>query len=231
MKNMASGLFFILGAGASKDSGLSTYRGPEGLYQDLDFMEILNVKNTCTEEGRREIWDFLLPLYNQIQAHEPGPTYDLISDLVEKEPESFILTQNIDHYVSSIRGIPIVEIHGNNENMKCIKCKSTYKFNSTVVCPLCNLTCRPDITLFGEKLDRKRTFDTYKQCKKRFKYIIIVGTTLQFPYLRTFINKAKQRGAKVIHINPDDEYGENVRRGERWIQANAKEGLREMDIL
>jgi hypothetical protein len=61
--------------------------------------------------------------------------------------------------------------------------------------------------------------------KKFFKYVIIIGTTLQFSYLKKFKNNAKCRYAKVIHINQDDNY-DIVRKNEIWIKETSYDGLK-----
>jgi NAD-dependent SIR2 family protein deacetylase len=49
-------------------------------------------------------------------------------------------------------------------------------------------------------------------------YVIVIGTTLQFPYLRKrIINKAKSRGAHVIHVNP--ERPQPLKDGETWVAS------------
>ena len=136
------------------------------------------------------------------------------------------MTQNIDGYASKIKNIPIIEIHGNHEFMSCIECCTQYKSNPDDFMCKCGSPCRPDVVLYGEDLPDKKVHQTYKLLKRKYKYIMIIGTSLQFPYLREFINKAKQKGAKVIHINPDEDYSSNVRDGEIWLRCDATTGLK-----
>jgi hypothetical protein len=69
--------------------------------------------------------------------------------------------------------------------------------------------------------------ECYKVSKKFYKYVIVIGTTIQFSYLKDFINNAKRRFAKVIHINPDDSYEYHIKKNENWIQNNSFDGLTE----
>ncbi|SNW61921.1 Sir2 (NAD-dependent deacetylase) [Orpheovirus IHUMI-LCC2] len=219
-------MFFILGAGASKDSGLPTYRGNGGIYNEISDIESkLHIRNLYND-NLKDVWTFLHPLYQNIKDNKPGKTYQLIKELGDKYPNSFILTQNIDGYADST-GLPVVEIHGSYKTMTCIKCYTCMNTNENDPTCLCESICRPNITLFGEILDKRKVQEVYNNIK--FKdYIVIVGTTLEFPYLRTFIGKAKSRGAKVIHINPDPDYGSNVRNGETWIKDFASNGLQKL---
>jgi NAD-dependent SIR2 family protein deacetylase len=248
-------IFFILGSGASFDSGLHTYRGVNGYYNNVKHEEsppqILSYYNSDNKEGLSKIWTFLKPLYDSINndtiydkfqklmirypslsiiaQHIKGltTTYDVLNQVINRFPASFILTQNIDGYASQIENVPIIEIHGNSETMSCIQCYTQYKSDpNNFMCQCCGSPCRPNIVLYREDLPDKKVHQIYKLLKRKYKYILIIGTSLQFPYLREFISKAKQKGAKVIHINPDKDYFSHVRDGEIWFRCDANSGLK-----
>lgn len=228
---------FILGAGASVDSGLKTYRGENGVYTNsenpdsasLAGFSYENPENTlCPEvlygdpKGPEKIWSFLKPLYSQIRQNTPGPFYALLKHIFEKFPESFIITQNVDSYAKTVTK-NLVEIHGSNEQMKCMKCGLIQQTDLDKPKCMCGFPCRPNIVLFGENLDRDKLEIIYRNIKHNVKNVIVIGTSLQFPYLREIIKKC--RGAKVVHINPDTEYWKNVRKNEIWLKLSAYEGL------
>lgn len=222
-----TGIFFILGAGASVDSGLPTYRGPDGLYASsvagaTDPSEILS-----PEKPVEEVWEFLRPLYRDIATSSPGPTYRLLKELVEAHPDSFILTQNIDGHARAC-GAPVIELHGSARTMVCMQCKVKHEVNLENIACDCGGRCRPDIVLYGESVPAKKGHHVNFRIKTRPARIVIVGTSMQFSYLRDFVFKAKQRGGKVLHINPDPEYGEQVMKNERWLQMTAAEGLQSL---
>jgi NAD-dependent deacetylase len=213
-------VFFILGAGASIDSGLPTYRGPGGIYNDENVERLLSRYSNLSD-----IWDFLSPLYREIEGHQPGPTYDLIRAIGEKYPNSFILTQNIDGFAHST-GLPVTEMHGTWKTMTCLNCRKSHGSNPGMFRCECGGPCRPDVVLFDENLSQKKVQEIYIGIKQRPKYVVVVGTSLQFPYLRQFIGRAKGGGAKVVHINPNESYEEHVKRKEVWYKESAVEGLK-----
>lgn len=199
--------FFILGAGASCDSGLPTFRGPNGVY-------VTDSQMTSEETFNK--------LKKEIVAHEPGPTYQLIKEIAP--PGSFILNQNIDGYAEST-GLRVVNMHVRGE-----KTGKDLEYENMVQ--------------LGEKLPRKKMHEMNCLSKKgvpgfgRAKYILVIGTTMQFPYLRTYITRVKRYGAKVIHINPDPGYinltvdggGKYeyyiVKNNETWLMKTSAEGLK-----
>lgn len=217
-------IFFILGAGASSDSGLPTYRGENGLYDDFTPETLLTLRNLYTHP--ESVWRFLRPLYSMIQQNTPGPTYQKIAEILQNSPDSFILTQNIDGYATSLN-IPVVEMHGSYKTMSCVGCGSSIPTNFDKSRCDCGGWYRPNVVLFEERLPKKSVQETYYLLKKRGpKYVLVIGTSMQFPYLRVFIDKTKRRGAKVIHINPDPNYQGHTR-NELHIQKNGVEGLEE----
>lgn len=131
-------IFIIAGAGASQDSGIQTYRGENGYYenlnssdtsksaeQDLDFMNLYKAPHV--------IWNRLLPLYEQIVNHEPGPTYKKLAEIISQSKECMLVTQNIDGYSlhlhdmidKEITTLDVIELHGTYKTMSCISCMKT----------------------------------------------------------------------------------------------------------
>ena len=118
-------------------------------------------------------------------------------------------------------------MHGNYETMKCLQCNTTLKSDTSLVrCP-CSGIYRPNVVLFGGTLPPEKVKETYTRLKSA-DYVLVIGTTLAFGYLREFIKKSKMRGASVIHINPDDDYKSRVKENETWIKKNSYEGLSDL---
>jgi len=221
-------ILFILGSGASVDSGLPTYRGPEGIYtsSDLDPEDYFSKINIAKDIDK--VWDFFRPLYKQISKATPGLTYTKLAEVLEKHPNSTIITQNIDGLAQQIiKTIPIIEVHGTSKTMTCMNkhCMSKHNVNLDKPECSCGYWCRPDIVCYGENLDPRALRDCFIQSKKAYKYVTIIGTTVQFSYLVAFIHNAKRKGAKVIHINPDSDYGLTIKKNEISIRATAFDGL------
>jgi NAD-dependent deacetylase len=228
-------VLFVLGSGASVDSGLSTYRGV-GMRQ--------NIKRIDNRSSLEDIWGNVDVLCSELENSVMGETYKKIEEIISLYPKSVILTQNIDGLVHNLKNkCEIVELHGNIEHMKCILCHKIFLVNKEHTCPLCYSLCTPNIILIGDQLKQDVQTRSHRLVKKKYEYVLVVGTTLQFPYLRKLINSCKCRGAKVVHINPDNTYNDitylkkeymsyiktikvkNVRRGEDFINLPAAEGL------
>lgn len=226
-------IFFILGAGASVDSGLFTYRGPRGMYTKSDIKpETLLTEDSFTKDPH-QVWNFLKPQYEKLSKATPGPTYQKIADLCRKCPGSFVLTQNIDRLVTKAVDVPVVEIHGQYDQIQCTRCGKIHPYHTDkgIHCEQCGVICRPDIVFFKENLPMSKIEKLYSLMDTNPRYVVAIGTTLQFYYLQTLITEARVNGAKVIHINPDEKYASNVRPDEIWIKENSHEGLQALEAL
>lgn len=181
---------YLLGAGASVDSGLVTYRGPKGI-------NVTN-KNITSEKS-------FIQLEKLIKSNSPGATYEIINNISPKD--SMIITQNIDGYAHSTN-LEVIDIHLHEGY------DLTYK----------------NIVKIGERLPNKKVMVLNRFInKKKPKYMIVIGTSLQFDYLRAIINKAKGKGSKIIHINPDEDYKYNINKNEYWLKMTSYDGLSKLN--
>lgn len=214
-------ILFLTGAGASVDSGLRTYRGTGGIYEETDGdpQEDLSIETWWAQPERT--WFTLTPLVKAVKNNKPGPTYQLIKKIC-KSYDVTVHTQNVDGYSSQVCD-NVWEMHGNIRTMWCKKCKKEYKLDEdNPKCVKCGEHCKPNIVFYGESI--KPIVMNYK----RYKTVVVIGTTLQFPYLQNMISKYKQQGALIVHINPADNYSEMVKAGEMWLKMKSENGLKKL---
>lgn len=213
---MRSGsVLFLLGAGASVDSGMKTYRGTGDAYYTFDETDPLaNPLHVCAlgdDSGMERMWDHLMPIVKDArQVDQLGPTYANIAELAATYESSMVITQNIDSLALRMPGIDnVVELHGSLAYTRCLRCGVRNAFVDGVFrCPgTCQGWLRPDVVLFGENVST-RNGDRVRSYIKRARPVdcYVVGTSLRFPYLHNIIKCAKARGASVTHVNPDPAY-------------------------
>ena len=64
--------------------------------------------------------------------------------------------------------------------MKCMKCMKSKKIQLTQLnSSKCGEWCRPNVVLFGEDLPKNEVSKMYTLIKRKLKYIIVIGTTLE----------------------------------------------------
>ncbi len=206
-------VLFLLGAGASVDSGLRTYRGGNSKYYNFDEEDPkanpLHVSALCSKERMVKMWEHLEPIVKDI-PNEPGPTYQRIKEIAANHDHCMIATQNIDGLALKL-GLrdSVVELHGTLSVMQCQACHARVVFKmGDYTCPECDGMRFPDIVLFGEAIPEWRLDKVNRFIKKRKpSAVYVIGSSMRFPYLFSILRNAKTRaGSQIIHVNPDPEY-------------------------
>jgi len=205
---------FLLGAGASVDSGHLTYRGPTGQYTDNEgcnsddpLINPLHVSALNDKTRFNLMWETLYDICVDKKL-ELGPTYKRIEMLCKESDNALIVTQNVDGLIHLIGNDPtIVELHGSADTVSCLKCCKRFAWGEKYCTKDCGGLLRPNILLFGEELPeiRMRIVNTFIKRKKPT-ICYVIGTSMQFSYLHKIILRASSRGSRIIHVNPNPEY-------------------------
>lgn len=205
-------VLFITGAGISADSGLPTYRGIGGLYEDAgtdDGMPIetaLSGEMLQTEPGIT--WKYIAQIESACRGARHNAAHEVIAKL-EKTRDVCVLTQNIDGFHRDAGSKNLIEMHGNFHGLACTACD----YQTTVAdysalhempprCPQCQSLLRPQIVLFGEMLPAAALEHYYQEMSRGFDVIFSIGTTSVFPYIAGPVIEAGRADIPTVEINP-----------------------------
>ncbi len=199
----------LTGAGISVASGLKAFRGPGGIWEEVD-VDRYGTKEALKNEplGMWKLWGALRPLSNQA---EPNPAHISLAqfEATVKDDRSFtLITQNIDGLHSRAGSKNLIEIHGNIHISKCSNETCDFKafedpehYVETVpLCPICKKVLRPDIVLFNEMLPEV-ALERTQHALSRGDLFIAIGTSGSVYPAANFVAIAKQRGAKTVLVN------------------------------
>lgn len=210
----AKRLFFITGAGISADSGLPTYRGIGGLYNNTETDEGIPIEMALAGEmleKRPEVtWKYLSQIERNCRGAKFNRAHKVISEMENRFDRVLVLTQNIDGFHRAAGSKNVIEIHGDLHELYCAKCRWRERvedYNNLELpphCPKCSALLRPDVVFFGEMLDTKKVDNLISQLGEGFDMYFSVGTTSIFPYIQQPILTAKKQGLPTIEINPAD---------------------------
>lgn len=205
-------VLFITGAGISADSGLPTYRGVGGLYNDEETEDGLPIETALSGAMfsiRPDItWKYLAQIALNCHGAQPNPAHLAIARLERDIPETFVFTQNVDGLHRKAGSTNLIEIHGNLQTLICTQCDFTEMVDDLSGrdlpprCPKCGGVLRPDVVLFGEELPdaaMARFIDTLEQ---GLDMVFTIGTSAVFPYISEPIVWAAQAGIPTVEINP-----------------------------
>jgi len=205
-------ILFITGAGISADSGLPTYRGIGGLYNNKNTEEGIPIEIALAGEtlsSRPELtWKYLGQIEERCRKAKFNRAHEVIAEMEKSFPRVWVLTQNIDGFHQAAGSRNVIDIHGNMYDLYCTACswriqlKDYSEIEIPPRCPECGKIARPDVVFFGEMLPYDKTQLLYRELSKGFDLYVTVGTTSVFPYIAKPVYDAKNSGKPCIEINP-----------------------------
>ncbi|HEU4731258.1 MAG TPA: NAD-dependent protein deacylase [Kofleriaceae bacterium] len=210
----ARSALFITGAGISADSGLPTYRGIGGLYEDTSTDEGLPIEVALSGEMMSERPEVCWKYIHQIERACRGATWnrghEVLARLEERYERTWVLTQNVDGFHRRAGSNNVIEIHGDVHKLACTRCS----FRATVEdyaalaipprCARCEGIVRPEVVLFGEMLPMSAVAALERELKHGFDLVVSIGTTSVFPYIAAPVVLARRAGRDTVEINPGE---------------------------
>ncbi len=213
LMRQAQRILFITGAGLSADSGLPTYRGVGGLYQDKnteDAMPIEEAMSGYVLQNHPEItWKYLKQMEAACRGARYNRGHEVIALLEQDKPDVWVLTQNIDGFHRAAGSKNLIEIHGRLTDLACMTCdyQETVKDYSGLTgmpprCPRCGGVLRPGVVLFGELVPELAVMTLYNEMFKGFDLVFSIGTNSLFNYVIKPVTYTQMKGKPTVEINP-----------------------------
>lgn len=229
-------ILFITGAGISVDSGLPTYRGVAGLYDNANTEDGVPIEVALSGQMFRRnpdlTWKYLMQIATACEGKSCNRGHEIIAEFQNHFDEVWVATQNIDGFHHDAGSRNVLEIHGTMRRLSCLDCDCQLQISDLTsrqvppVCPECSGFMRPDVVLFGEMLPEK-TLATYQaQLQQGFDAIILVGTSALFPYISSPIQIFAGTDCLTMEINPGETDVSNT--VDIRLQTGATEGLEQL---
>ncbi|MCX9155278.1 NAD-dependent deacylase [Niveibacterium sp. 24ML] len=205
-------ILFITGAGISADSGLPTYRGINGLYNDQLTDEGIDIEDALSGEMLRThpalTWKYLAQIERSCRGAVPNDAHHALRKIETSAPHALVLTQNVDGLHHAAGSQNLIEIHGSLRRLRCTGCGFREAVTSLEgrslppVCAACGAWMRPEVVLFGERLAQQDLERLYAELAEGFDLVFSIGTTSTFPYIVEPVAWAVQAGVPTVEINP-----------------------------
>lgn len=212
----AKRVLFVTGAGISADSGLPTYRGIGGLYEDAATEEGIPIEVALSGRmlGERPelCWKHIAAIERACRGATFNAAHAFLAEYERAVPGSWVLTQNVDGFHRDAGSKNLIEIHGNVHEIFCMA--SACGWRETVAsyeklalpprCPRCSALVRPDVVLFGEMLPGAAIDALQREMAAGFDAVFTIGTTSVFPYIAGPVVLAQRQGIPTVEINPGE---------------------------
>ena len=205
----ASNIVILTGAGVSAESGLATFRGPDGLWEGH------RVEDVATPEAFERDPALVHQFYDERRAKlavvEPNAAHFALARLDAEWPgELLLVTQNVDDLHERAGSKRLLHMHGELTSGWCLACDERFKWEGPMgegaECPNCDRQghVRPDIVWFGEMPYEMDRIDAALQNCDLF---ISIGTSGAVYPAAGFVQTARYRGAKTVEINLEPSLG------------------------
>ena len=166
------------GAGISAESGLSTFRDADGLWEKYRIEEICTAG--CLTWNRENTLAFYDARREQLNSVAPNAAHYAIAKLQERYSDDItIITQNVDDLFERAGCKEVLHLHGFLPNLRCEKCGQTepigyMKQERNRTCKMCHGSLRPDIVFFGEAAPMyEHLYEAMQECE----FLVIIGSS------------------------------------------------------
>lgn len=196
----------LTGAGVSAESGIRTFRDPDGLWAKFNPMELASVDGFMNNPEL--VWGWYQHRRQIIDESAPNPGHLAIAEMQKLFGHCSIITQNVDRLHQQAGAEKVIELHGNIIDNHCIKCKKPYldeidiDTNYHPNCKHCDGKIRPSVVWFGEMLPED-AIHSAEIAAMQSEVFFSAGTSSEVYPAANLPFMAKSAGAIVVEINPN----------------------------
>lgn len=218
-------IVFLTGAGISAESGIPTYRGEGGLWNDHETVLLSSVARF------EEDPDASLEHYNKLRSlianAQPNAAYKAIAEL-EQWHDVTVLTQNVDDLHERAGSSHVIHLHGrlnqvtSSFNRLDSDCIQDYPLDVPIKVgdkAADGSQLRPAIVMFDEYVDLSQAVRIAKEAD----VFVIVGSSITLSAAKT-LSKCPRMDIPRYVIDPENVKS-RLPKGFKWIKASATKGM------
>jgi NAD-dependent protein deacetylase/lipoamidase len=193
------------GAGISVESGIPPFRGESGLWSKYD-PNVLDLNHFHLNPI--EAWKVIKEIfYDFFGEAKPNAAHFALAEMERQGLLKAVITQNIDNLHYEAGSKEVYEFHGNSRMLICPYCSNKIKASDAdltdiPLCDKCHAVLKPDFIFFGEGIP-ELAYSNSVEAAQKTDLIIIIGSTGEVTPASSIPQIAKQKGAKIIEINPE----------------------------
>ncbi|MEK7265197.1 MAG: Sir2 family NAD+-dependent deacetylase [Pseudomonadota bacterium] len=196
-------IVILTGAGISADSGVSTFRDPDGVWAKYDYNDV------ATPEGFARDPGLVHSFYNARRAHiqtvRPNAGHVALARLEERLGDGLTLvTQNVDDLHERGGSRRVIHMHGELLKARCGACGRSHSWAGDLSietrCPSCaaHRFMRPDVVWFGEM---PMFMDDIASAISQAELFVSIGTSGNVYPAAGFVREARSLGIPCVELN------------------------------
>ncbi|MEG6508830.1 NAD-dependent deacylase [Methyloligella sp. 2.7D] len=202
-------IVILTGAGLSAESGLGTFRGQGGLWEEYDLEEVATPQGFLRNPGK--VHDFYNMRRRWLAEAKPNAAHFALARLErEHDGEVLTVTQNIDGLHEAAGCRHPIHMHGELGSALCGACGARQPWEGDLSvdtpCPSCHAagSMRPDVVWFGEM---PREMDRIGAALSKCDLFVAIGTSGTVYPAAGFVAEARAAGAYTVELNLDPSDG------------------------
>ena len=209
MDDSIRNIVILTGAGVSAESGLATFRGPDGLWEGH------RVEDVATPEAFARDPTLVHAFYDARRAKldtvQPTDSHRALARLDSAwTGQMLLVTQNVDDLHERAGSKRLLHMHGELTKGWCIRCNERFGWTGPMgtgaQCPSCETAglVRPDIVWFGEMpYEMERIDEALRRCD----LFVSIGTSGAVYPAAGFVQTARHCGARTLEMNLEPSLG------------------------
>ena len=201
-------IVILTGAGISAESGIDTFRGAGGLWENH------RVEDVATPQAFAQDPNLVLRFYDMrraaVQEKLPNAAHFALARLDAAWPgQLLIVTQNVDDLHERAGARRMLHMHGQHLNAWCTWCDARSPWRDALIdrppCPRCGTRAlRPDVVWFGEvPYHMGEIHAALRECD----LFVSIGTSGAVYPAAGFVQAARELGARTLELNLEPSQG------------------------
>ena len=229
-------IVFFTGAGMSRESGLPTFRGEGGVWNEIDYKKVATLNSWYgrqrkdVKERRQAMLDFFNPMRRAILEHKPNDGHRIIAAL-ENDFDVTVITQNGDDYHTRAGSTKVIYLHGE-------ALRNASSANPSLSFPIDRdnpdihigdkapdgSQLRPYVIYFDEDIDSGLWREAVKAIREADWFVVVGSSMLVYP--AASLLAAISDSCQMVVIDPEEvSLPEECHHGYTYIPEGASKGL------
>jgi NAD-dependent deacetylase len=202
----ATSVAALTGAGISAESGVPTFRGPDGLWNNFKPEELATPEAFARDP--KLVWEWYNWRRERIAPALPNAAHKALVELEIKKRNYTLITQNVDGLHDRAGSGRTLKLHGDIWRFRCLTCGANWPDRRVPIPKMpphcqCGGLARPGVVWFGEPLPEGMMKEA-EHAAAGAQVFLVIGTSANVYPAAGLVPFAKQSGAKVIEINTED---------------------------
>jgi NAD-dependent deacetylase len=199
----------LTGAGVSAASGIPTFRGTDGLWNNFRAEALATPE--AFENDPKFVWEWYDWRRGLIANAKPNAAHDVLARWTRERPHFTLITQNVDGLHERAGAERLIRLHGSIWHVRCWDACTTGRTDwrddrvplpaLPPTCPHCGALVRPGVVWFGEALDPD-VVSAATDAAACDVFLTIGTSSVVYP-AAGLVHQARRGGAFTVEVNLD----------------------------